>query len=511
MQYDLLLRSVYKGQGSDNADLLLKNFYALRQSGAYFFSEERTSVWEFICEFVVQHGHVPLYSTIRDAFEDVERVRDEVNLMTSKSPVYRGDFQKLIASALDNQNREKTKEIFNNAQQINLQELTLKDDDGKKRTYKGPMDAWRYTQSRMLEVTAPNSSGVLKEGEVTEDGEAFMTEYERRRDDPNYGLGQATGLDQLDNAFGGARKGQLWTHAAFTGELKSTLSFNWVYNQAIYCGYDSLSFCLEMDYEQCQRIIYVMHSMHPIFKEERLRVGIQEHPDVPEAISYKQVRDGTLPKEHETFLRDFVMEDLKDPARAYGKIHFRGYDPDKPTFTVADIRAKSESLYRESPFQMLVVDHTLLVDAQGRHNSTTERANEVVRDLKRLATTFHQGDGMPVVNLFQISREGKKRADKVAGPHKYNLYDLSYSNEIERSSDIVTTSYLNQGLRDRGLALIQGIKGRDDGVLNPFYASINWSCRRLMNCSIDPVEDMSVEEGVEEFNQMSFDFSKLGS
>lgn len=285
----------------------------------------------------------------------------------------------------------------------------------------------------------------------------------------------------------------------------STLCFNWIYNQAIYFGYSSLSFCLEMAYDQCQRIIYVMHSMHPKFTDIRIKLGIQQKPDQPKSLNYKFVRDGKLPKNQEKFLRDYVLEDLKDESNSYGKIHFRGYDPDKQKFTVSDIRGKSEALYREDPFSLLIVDHTLLVDSEGYYRSTTEKANEVVRDLKKMAEVFNRGDGMAIVNLFQISREGKKRADKQKGPNKYNLYDLSYSNEIERSSDVVTTSYLNPELRERNMALIQCLKGRDDGIFDPFYVRINWTCRRLMQCDIKPVDEDQIEEFSREVEDIDLD------
>jgi len=278
----------------------------------------------------------------------------------------------------------------------------------------------------------------------------------------------------------------------------STFAFNWVYNQAIYFGESSCYFSLEMPYEQCQRIIYTMHSMHEKFRDVRMALGLQKDPDNAVPLTYHYIRDGKLPPNEERFLKEFVLPDLEEGAAngIYGKMHFRGYDPDSDYFRISDMRAKAETLYRESSFSLLVADHVLLIDAKKNHRSTTESANEVVRDLKKLSEVFNAGEGIAVLALFQISREGKKRADKAEG--RYSLYDLSYSNEIERSSDVITGSYLNDELRKRCRALFQFLKSRDGGMCDPFYTRVDWPSRMLFTCHERPgTEAESVVEEVE--------------
>ena len=205
----------------------------------------------------------------------------------------------------------------------------------------------------------------------------------------------------------------------------STLMLNWAYNQAIWYKHDVLIFSLEMPYSQCRRILYSMHSGHEKFKSI--------HPPV----DYIKIRDGQMSPEEKAFMKEHVIPDMTENPE-YGGIHIEVADPDKVDFTVADLRSKAELIYSKSPFSMLFVDHALLMSPRRWVPSTTERINEVIRDMKKLALGFNKGMGMAVVLLFQISREGFKAAEKGGG--RYNLTHLSYSNECLPGNCLITGS-----------------------------------------------------------------------
>ena len=85
---------------------------------------------------------------------------------------------------------------------------------------------------------------------------------------------------------------------------------------------------------------------------------------------------------------------------------------------------------------------------------------------------------MAILNLFQISREGFKSAEKNEG--KYNLTHLSYCNECERSSDVVTASWVDDNLRKQNRGAFQWLKTRDRPPFERFYVRVEWKCRRLL-------------------------------
>lgn len=218
----------------------------------------------------------------------------------------------------------------------------------------------------------------------------------------------------------------------------STFALNWAYNQAIYLSHDSLFFSLEMPYIQVRRMLVAMHSYHAKFKSIRYKLGLQKTPNANLGLDYSLIRDAKLkeasPAARE-FLFKYVIPDLKNPANGYGKIRIEVADPDKSDFTVADMRQRAELIYAKRPFSMIIVDHAGLMAPRKWVSSTTDRLNEILRDLKRTAMAFNRGTGIAVVVLFQINRDGYKTALKrkeKTGQASYDLTALSYANEAER-------------------------------------------------------------------------------
>ena len=167
----------------------------------------------------------------------------------------------------------------------------------------------------------------------------------------------------------------------------------------------------------------------------------------------------------------------------YGKILVEVADPDKSDFTVADLRHRAEVLHAQTPFRAIFVDHVGLMAPRKWVSSTTERLNEVIRDLKRLAMSFHRGQGTAVVALFQINREGFKTATKrkeKGGTAYYDLTALSYANECERSADIVTASWVDPDLIKANRVQFQCLKSRDQAPFETFQARVEWPPRRIL-------------------------------
>lgn len=250
----------------------------------------------------------------------------------------------------------------------------------------------------------------------------------------------------------------------------STLMMNWAYTQAVYYGHSSLIFSLEMPYGQCRNILYAMHSCHEKFEKI--------HPP----LEYQQIKEGTLDAKAEWFLREHVVPDFNQNPD-YGSILIEVSDPEKADFTVADARARAETLYAKTPFNLLFIDHALLMAPRHHVSNPTDRLNEVIRDCKKMAMGFNKGMGMAVVILFQISREGYKAALKARGldrepgrepkngqPAKparapsmyvYNLSHLSYANECLVGDTPVTTT--------RGTLPIQDVQEGDQ-----VWSSTGW-------------------------------------
>jgi len=469
----VLLRSTFVAEPTDNGDRLLRNYLALNSSELGFENAQDTAIWAFVQDFVTAHRHTPDYSTIKSHFSHLQsdEVVDRLEHLRVLQPKTRGDFIRRLEERAEERRVRMVTDILKEAAQVLMQ--GIEEGEGKdKRILRGPIDAVRFFLDRSHGVVAP-ATGARLSGNVTQDGEDFIKEYDRVKNDPLAGIGQFTGIEQIDRAIKGAKRGELWTHAAFTGGLKSTFMLNWAYNQAVYYGHDSLIFSLEMLYEQCRRLIYGMHSAHEKFA------------DIHKPLDYVRVRDGELTDDEERFLKEWVVPDFMDEKNGYGNIHIEVGDPDKIDFTVSDMRERAELLYANSPFATIFVDHALLVSPRKWVSNTTDRLNEVIRDCKKMSMSFNRGMGIGVVLLFQISREGYKAAQKTRQKegdgkmYPYNLTHLSYANEAERSSDNVTATWIEPELAAAGHVLFQHLKSRDQEPFEPFLAKIQWPSRRM--------------------------------
>ncbi len=514
----VLLRSCILVGPGDSKDLALDNYFALHQSGLDFDVVQDQVLWAHLQDFTRAYNHVPDNLTLRHHFELVreDEVVKRLAHLGSLPCLTRGDFVSRVTDLVEQRRTRLVGELLKDAAEIvatgrefhrGREVLVLK----------GPTAAIKYIMEKSHDIVAPALGSKLS-GEVTRDGADFQTECQTVADNPRAGIGQHTGLDQMDSTMNGAKRNELWVHAAFTGGMKSTFMLNWAYNQAVWYGWSTLIFSLEMPYQQCRRILYSMHSSHRKFAAIRHQLGLQKDPSASTVgLPYGDIRDGSLKDWHpnaEKFLYEYVIPDLNgttvvtgldpetgepwsDPAH-YGKIHIEVADPDKSDFTMADLRQRAELLYSQDPFQLLFVDHVGLMAPRKWVSSTTDRLNEVIRDAKRLAMSFNRGQGIAVVTLFQINREGYRSALKSrdkGGVARYDLTHLSYANEAERSADIVTASWLDENLSKANRVQFQCLKSRDQTPFELFNARVEWPCRRILT-SHDPVMTQGQQNAV---------------
>jgi replicative DNA helicase len=460
---------------------MLRNFLMLSQSGLQFDSHNQ-EIFSYVEKFVGAHNHVPEYSTIVNYFDSNNKtdVKDHLATLAALTPKYHGDFVARIETLAEQARKRKWAEILSTAQQIANTGITVKK-RGVEQFLQGPVASAKFVAESSHDVITPTLSSKLS-GEITGDGVDFTEEYLRIEADPLAGVGQHTGIEQMDSVLGGAKKYELWTHAAFTGHFKSTLMVNWAYNQAVWYKYSSLIFSLEMPYNQIRRILFAIHSSHEKFKEIRQALGL-DNPNG--GLEYKLIRDALLSEAEKEFLLKYVVPDFDDPANGYGKIHIRVADPDKMDFTSTDLKAQAELLYSQDPFRTIFIDHAGLMASRTKYNSTTESTNEVMRDLKKIALGFNRGAGMALVALFQINREGFKTAMKrleKGGQASYQLTDLAYANECEKSSDVVTAGWIDDDLRARNRLQMQCLKTRDSEPFETFLIRTEMPWRRFLTC-----------------------------
>lgn len=477
-----ILRSILPDpRVGDDPSLMFQSYCSLRSSIYEFSDPAENNTYEFIQSFVRVHGHLPNQETVIDHFtanQGFDEV-DKISQLGTSSPLYRGDFMLEVERKVEEARQIQLATAMAEAKSIAKSGLEVKEDGGKrKKLLKGARDASNFLVSEIGKINTPTFGGSLG-GEALSDSADFWEAYQKSKDVKVDKL-PITGLSMIDSALGGFRKKELYILAAFTGHMKSTTAMNWVYNQAVYGGTNTIYFSLEMHYDQCRRMIYVYHSMHPKFRAKRMALGIQmtQNPDV--GVDPQRIKTGLLNADEEAFLRE-VTRDLDEGVKEgrYGSIRIEVADPNTLDFTVENLRTKAEILAQTEPVKMIVVDHALLLSPRKWVSNTTDRLNEVIRDLKKTALGFNKGEGVPILCLFQISREGYKAAEKNGG--SYNLTHLSYANEAERSADVVITNWFGDEMKEKSCIKYQCLKSRDQAPFDEFEAQIVWPYGRILD------------------------------
>jgi hypothetical protein len=161
--------------------------------------------------------------------------------------------------------------------------------------------------------------------------------------------------------------------------------------------------------------------------------------------------------------------------------------------TIDDIRLEAELVHKQTEVGLLVLDHGQLLEPRKkrRSNDYVVELNSIVKDTKKLALHFNHGEKMAVLMLFQINRQGREEAAKNKG--KYKATAIAYANEVEKSADYITTSFLDDDHRRDGTTYITNLKNRENGLFEPFIASVDFSCRRIGNQDMSKMAGASVE------------------
>lgn len=456
-----LLRSVIDYDGGVSQENLTGNFQKLSTSRLEWTRPDDKKIFDFVKQYFQQHLEMPQRATLTDYFdrqkdiETVERIKD-----IEKSPAYiRTNFSHLLTTTLEEQNKIKAMQLFKEGMEITSKGLII---ENEKR--QGVRAAITHFSQNAHALIVPEHNAKLR-GNLRQDGQQVWDEYLLAKTNKDLVWGKFCGLNNIDKVCHGIKKGELWIHAAYAGELKTTFATNWAYNLVTRYRSNVFYVSLEMTYEHIRRLIYTIHSCNLKFKLQGYK-----------PLDYRKVRDGDLSEAEEKFFQIVIDDFCNNPE--YG--NFDVWRPDDDVST-DDIKMEAELSHKQNEIGLVVVDHGGLVEPRKRKRNKDYviELNSVIRDAKKLALNFNQGEAVPVLLLFQINRAGKDDADKNEG--KYKAKALAYANEAERSADVITTTYLNDEHRKNGTTLFCNIKNRDNPLVDPFEASVDFSARRLFN------------------------------
>lgn len=469
-----LLRSIIDIGGGISQENLVINFTKLMNARVEWGRDDDDRIYKFIFQFFQSQLEMPSIQTVRDYFERVDdtEVTHRLEVIEAAIPYIRTNFSHLLTQILEEQNKIKAVALLKESHDIIARGLEI---DGQRKF--GIRDALMHFSGKAHEILTPSFNSRFR-GDVRRDGEEMRAEYITAKNNRDKVLGKFTGLKKFDEVCKGVKRGELWIHGAFPGELKTTFAANWCYNLVTHYKTNVLYISMEMPYDQVRRNIYTLHAANRKWEAKGMK-----------PLDYRKIRDGELPPDEELHYLDSVIPDFNENPNY---CHFEVINPERD-MTMADIRMEAELLHKQMDVGFVVIDHGQWVEPEkGKKNRDyTVELNTIVRDAKRFALRFNNNEGIPVLLLWQINREGKEEADKRENDGQYKLKAFTYANEVEKTGDVITTTYLNDTLRGLGRTKICNLKNRDNPPVKPFEAAIDFSARRLYD-----VDNSTSESGM---------------
>lgn len=455
-----LLRSVIRWTDADPLAEVTKNYNKLSVSKLNFEHSADKSILAYVQTFYRSHFEAPTLVSVVDYFtakEDIDALERIKDLETAD--FYKGsEFDELLDRIRDSQNKQSALALFDTAKTIVTRGVTV-----DKEEYLGPQDAFRYVTREGSNILIA-SHGNKTRGSIRTGTDDELERYYTAKYDKSGSAGRLTGLIEMDKIIHGGKPGELHVHAAFTGNLKSTFARSWCYYQAVRAGVNSLYFSLEMPLSQIQTMFAVLHTTHAKWTSQGYT-----------PLAYERVLYGLLTPEEEAFY-EMALHDWKTNPD-YGDVFFEC--PDDMDVTIADMKHIAEVRHKESKLGIIVIDHGGLVEPRKKNKDYVIEFNSVVRDAKKVALSFNKGEKIFVLLLAQINRDGYDYAVKNGG--RYQLRALGYSNELERSADNVTTSFIDDDHRKNSTCFWDHLKRRDGPLFEPFVARIDYPTQRIYN------------------------------
>lgn len=494
VEIDLLFRSIIYIKTSENIETIsqndcVENFRALQEIVPYPPEEKAyKNLYYFILEYVKRCDNgklsVPSIEFIKNHFETVEGSESILVILDkikAQQPYVGMDYRTVLRQYNEQQQVLELDKILNNAQKIASNGFEVV--KGKKKTrLKGISDAISYI-ARETRGLNQGTMSIKTEGQIVseEDVREVKEEYNKTEANPTDSIGIQTWLRDIDESTGGLKSGELMIVTAFTGHCKTTFALNQAY-RALYGGWNTAFVTLEMSFKELRDKIYVLHSCNP-----RFRVLWPQYAHLVGKISYNNVRYGQLNKEEkEYFFR--VCEDFENSVESseYGKFFI--WQPERTVTTLSDIDLKFREYQQELQLigrnlEFGVIDYISLMGADEgeRSRDHNEAVNNIVKNLKRFCLTFNNGMGIRLLSPHQANREGYREAKKNEG--LYDLTALSNNHEVERSADLVISTYKFDSDGDNNRLKFCCLKNRRNKFFKPFDACIDFDTGFIWNYS----------------------------
>lgn len=440
-------------------EYLLNNLAYAKGTILKFGLDIHQDIYDFIIDHSTRFVDVPSFDRVKKHFEENVEVTEELDKIAKEKALFDTNFKSLVDDVIEDLRKKQLTKLLKETSSISESGKKL----NKKDFVKGPKQAVEFFLHNSIEFLK-SKSNVRTHGSIKDHTKEAIEEYLETKNSNRFD-GLLTGLPSIDMICKGIRSPELWLVVAYVSELKTTMTMNFAYTQAIEQGKNVQFVSLEMPYKDVRNMFICIHSAN-------LNLWPGSEWDDVYPLNYDSIVDGSLSPREEEFFK-FLCSDLEDNSE-YGDISI--YQPEDG-LSMSHLKAWAEIEFRKKPFEILYLDYIELMKSENPSKDYSLELNQRIKDLKQFAIHFNDGKGLRIVSAYQANRKGKEHADKHDG--EYRLDALSYANEAERSADVIIYSYLNEELRANNQNKIGCLKNRSRPKFKQFKAKTNLSSRKI--------------------------------
>jgi replicative DNA helicase len=325
---------------------------------------------------------------------------------------------------------------------------------------RGHADARLHILTRFADLDRDLSMQQAPEGDMRGEGRDILAEYMAQEQAHKQGRGGGVlfGVPPLDDKVGGLHRGALVLVVGYTSDGKTSLCVQLAWSAVVEQGKNVLFLTTETIRNQVRRRVIARHSCLSVFGSEGL--------------NSRDIKDGTLmASDRERFAE--VVSDFDDNP-AYGRLYIAQVPRGA---SMGYIESKAVRVGRQMHIDLVVMDYLALLKPERKRNTDREELSGILKAAKQMSTTLNDGEGVPFVSPWQVSRTARAEAEKLG---YYTLNALSETAETSNSADDIISLLAPLDNQDRRAKVrAQLMKHRDGAKANSIELLVDYATSRF--------------------------------
>lgn len=334
-------------------------------------------IWTYVHDFYQEYGKLPSKDIVKEHFSDFEFI----NATDAPLQYYIDEAHKQSLSMNLRREIKRSIEILNES---------------------GPQSALNFITSQGLRLM--KTTGALRDTNIVDEYHERVDNFRHRLDSEDHFVGIPSGINVIDQSYGGWQGGDFIIILGWTGSMKSWLARMFAVN-AWQKGYTPLIISLEMNKEQEGYRMDTLLNQGETFKNSDLMLGRGTTVDAYEEWAKKQFEG-----KHPIYL--VTSEGLDAATQNVVAAKIEQYKPD-----------------------LVILDyHNLFEDAKNGGNETA-RAMNLSKDFKKYAVKYN----VPIIDVAAVTMQDGQ------GERAPELREVAWSKQLAYDADLVLAIHRQEG------------------------------------------------------------------